>query len=194
VDIEDPFLLQLAKAIQAWLWIEGELYSMYSMFMRGANSHLISVTFNSIQSVDAKLALLNACYALVFARGSPELKAWKALFAKVEKLNKQRNKIVHEPVGIHYRSGKPTAVSIGPSFMNALALAKGQTTHQGSPVVSAAYDPSKVWILQHHKLTQSDVTALEYTFKDVAREMRTFQSEVQPKIAEALRAAKKEGK
>jgi uncharacterized protein with von Willebrand factor type A (vWA) domain len=194
VEIEDPFLLQLAKAIQAWLWIEGELYSMYSMFMQGANSHLVSVTFNGIQSVDAKLELLNSCYSLVFGRGSEELRAWKALRLKIEKLNKRRNKIVHEPVSIHYKNGRPSEVSIGPSLMNALALVKGQTTHQGNPVVSAEYNPSKVWVLEDHKLTQSDVATLEHTFKDAAREMRVYEANVRPKITATLREAGRERK
>jgi hypothetical protein len=94
VDDEDYFLLQLAKSIQAWLWIESDLYALYAMLMQGANSHLVSATFNNIQSVDAKLNMLNSCFALVFGRDSDDLKEWKALFSKIEKLNKKRNKIV----------------------------------------------------------------------------------------------------
>ncbi|WP_338413491.1 hypothetical protein [uncultured Sphaerotilus sp.] len=188
---EDSFLLQLAKAIQTWLWIEGELYSLYSMFMQGANSHLISATFNSIQSVDAKLALLNCCFTLVFERGSDDLKSWRKLVGKLEKLNKQRNKIVHEPVSLHYSRGVLSEVKIGPSYSNSLALAKGQTTHQGKPVVSADYDPSKVYILEDHRLTQTGVSALERTFKAAALEMRAYRELVAPKVASALQAAQK---
>lgn len=191
MEIEDPFLLQLAKAIQTWLWIEGELYSIYSMFMHGANSHLVSVTFNSIQSVDAKLTLLNSCFTLVFQRNSADLRAWKALFGKIEKLNKRRNKIVHEPVSIHYFKGVPSEVTLGPSYSNALALVKGQTTHKGTPVVSAEYNSSKVWILQDHRLTQSDVAALERAFRATAREMRAYRELVAPKVAAALQAARR---
>ena len=140
MDDEDCFYLQLAKSIQAWLWIESDLYALYAMLMQGANSHLVSVTFNNIQSVDAKLYLLNSCFTLVFARDSDDLKDWKTLFSKIEKLNKKRNKIVHEPVSILHAKGK-RAISLGPSHMNAMALVKGQTTHKGGPVVSAVYDP-----------------------------------------------------
>ena len=80
MDIQDSFLLQLAKAIQSWLSIETELFLLYSMFMQGANSHLVSATFNSIQSVDAKLTLLNSCFVLVFERNGDELRSWKRLF------------------------------------------------------------------------------------------------------------------
>ncbi|CAN0457422.1 unnamed protein product, partial [Phaeothamnion confervicola] len=118
-DDEDTFHLQLAKTIQAWLWIEAELYLLYAMLMRGANTHLISATFNSIQSVDAKLFLLNSCFALVFSDGSTGRKSWKSLFGKVERLNKKRNKIVHEPVSILVRKGERT-VSLGPSHFNSL--------------------------------------------------------------------------
>jgi len=191
MDIEDSFLLQLAKAIQTWLWIESELFSLYSMFMRGANNHLVSATFNSIQSVDAKLALLNSCFVLVFERNGDDLHAWKALQNKLEKLNKKRNKLVHEPVSIHYNRGTRT-VSLGPSFLNALALVKGQTTHQGKPVVSAKYNPSKVWILEDHMLSQVGVAALERTFRETAHEMQTYRESVAPKVAAAIQATKKE--
>ncbi len=188
---EDPFLLQLAKAIQTWLWVEGELFSLYSMFMQGANSHLISATFNSIHSVEAKLALLNSCFVLVFERNGDDLRSWKALLRKLEQLNKKRNKLVHEPVSLHYNKGT-TTVSLGPSFTNALALAKGQTTHQGKPVVSADYNPSKVWVLEDHRLSQSGVASLERTFRATARELQAYRESIAPKVAAALQSAKKE--
>lgn len=191
MDTEETFLLQLSKAIQTWLWIEGELYSLYSMFMQGANPHLISVTFNSIHSVDAKLALLNSCFTLAFERGSDDLKTWKTLFGRLTKLNKQRNKIVHEPVSLHYVQGVLSEVKLGPSYSNSLALAKGQTTHQGKPVVSADYNPSKVHILEGHRLTQSGIAALERTFKTAALEMRAYRELVTPKVSAALQAARK---
>lgn len=190
MDIEDPFLLQLAKAIQTWLWIEGELYSIYAMFMQGANNHMVSATFNNIQSVDAKLVLLNSCFTLVFARDSEDFHSWKTLFQKIDKLNKKRNKLVHEPVSISYEKGVPTFISLGPSYLNALALVKGQTTHQGSPVVSAEYSPAKVRILQDHRLTQAGVAALERTFRSTAAELRTYRESVAPKVAAAVTAAK----
>ena len=191
MDVDDLFLLQLARAIQTWLWVESELFVMYSMFMKGANSHLISATFNSIQSVDAKLALLNSCFVLVFERNSSDLRGWKALQTKIERLNKKRNKLVHEPVSIHHNKGT-TTVSLGPSYLNALALVKGQTTHQGKPVVSAEYNPSKVAILDDHRLSQTDVAALERTFRETAHEMRAYRESVAPTVVAALHAAKKE--
>ena len=191
MDAEDSFHLQLAKSIQAWLWIEAELYSLYSMFMQGANSHLISATFNNIQSIDAKLALLNSCFTLVFERGSEDIKNWKVFFGKLEKLNKQRNKIVHEPVSLHYKKGVLHEIKLGPSYSNSLALTKGQTTHQGKPVVSADYDPSKVYILEDHRLTQNGVAALEATFKATALELRGYREAIAPKVSAALKAAHK---
>lgn len=191
MDAEESFLLQLSKAIQTWLWIEGELYALYAMFMQGANTHLVSATFNSIQSVDAKLALLNSCFTLAFERGSDDLKSWKNHFGKVEKLNKSRNKLVHEPVSLHYVKGALSEVSLGPSYSNSLALVKGQTTHQGKPVVSADYNPSKVHILQDHRLSQSRVAALESAFREAAIELRAFRESVAPKVASALMAAQR---
>jgi hypothetical protein len=191
MDPEDSFLLELAKAIQTWLWVESEMYSLYSMFMQGANPHLISATFNSIQSVDAKLVLLNSCFTLVFERGSDDLKNWKTLYGKLDKLNKQRNKIVHEPVSLHYVKGVMKEVKLGPSHWNSLALVKGQTTHQGKPVVSADYNPSKVKILEDHRLTQSAVVALESTFRAAAREIQAYRELIAPKVGAALQAARK---
>lgn len=192
MDAEDSFLLQLAKAIQAWLWIEGELYSFYSVFMQGANSHLISATFNSIQSVDSKLELLNSCFSLTFERGGDDLKRWKVLREKVEKLNKKRNKIVHEPVSLHYAKGILSEIYLKPSYLNALALVKGQTAHQGKPVVSDAYNPSKVKILEDHRLTKTGVATLERTFRETAVEMSEFRRLIAPKINLALKAAQRD--
>lgn len=190
MDDEDHFHLQLARTIQAWLWIESELYSLYAMLMRGANPHLVSATFNNIQSVDTKLALLNSCFALVFSEDSNERKTWKTLFNKVEKLNKKRNKIVHEPVSVLVSKGTRT-ISLGPSHFNALALVKGQTTYRKGSVVSAEYDPKKVKLLQEHCLDLHDLTALERTFKSISFELREFYENVSKVVSAALRAADK---
>ncbi len=189
MDDEDEFHLQLARSIQAWLWIEADLYALYAMLMQGANSHLVSVTFNNIQSVDAKLHLLNSCFALVFARGSDEMKEWKGLFGKIEKLNKKRNKIVHEPVSILHSKGKRT-ISLGPSHMNAMALVKGQTSHKGGPVVSATYNPSAVKLLENHKMDLNALFSLERAFKTASDELTTFRKKVSPMVATALKATK----
>lgn len=182
---EDEFHLQLARSIQAWLGIESSLYALYAMLMHGANSHLVSVTFNSIQSVDAKLHLLNSCFALVFGRGSDELKEWKSLFSKIEKLNKKRNKIVHEPISILHSAGKRT-ISLGPSHMNAMALVKGQTTHKGGPIVSASYDPKEAKLLDTHKMDLNTLSSLERTFKAASHELREFREKVSPTVRAAL--------
>lgn len=190
MDDEDRFHLQLARAIQAWLWIESELYLLYAMLMRGANPHLVSATFNSIQSVDAKLVLLNSCFALVFAEDSDERKTWKTLFNKVEKLNKKRNKVVHEPISVLVSKGTRT-VSLGPSHFNALALVKGQTTHGKGSFVSTEYDPKNVKLLQDHRLDLHGLTSLERTFKSVASDLREFRENVSALVSAALRAANK---
>lgn len=189
MDDEDNFHLQLAKAIQAWLWIESDLYALYAMLMQGANSHLVSVTFNNIQSVDAKLYLLDSCFVLVFGHDSDDLKEWKALFRKIEKLNKKRNKIVHEPVSILHAKGKRT-ISLGPSHMNAMALVKGQTTHKGGAVVSATYDPKGAKLLQDHQMDLMALVSLERTFKAASTELRVFREKVSPLVAAAVKATK----
>jgi hypothetical protein len=187
VDDKDEFLLQLARSIQAWLWIEADLYVLYAILMQGANPHLVSVTFNNIQSVDAKLHLLNSCFALVFGRGTDEIKEWKALFSKVEKLNKKRNKIVHEPVSILHSKGKQT-ISLGPSFMNSMALVKGQTSHKGGPVASAMYDPRAVKLLEGHKMDLNALFSLECDFKAASNELKAFQKKISPVVGAAIKA------
>lgn len=190
MDDEDYFHLQLARTIQAWLWIESELYLLYAMLLQGANTHLVSATFNNIQSIDAKLGLLNSCFLLVFAEDSEERKKWKTLFSKVEKLNKKRNKVVHEPVSVLVSKGQRT-VSLGPSHFNALALVKGQTTHKKGAVVSAEYDPRNAKLLQDHRLDLHGLTVLERTFKLVSFELREFREQVSTLVAAALREANK---
>jgi hypothetical protein len=190
MDDEDSFMLQLAKAIQTWLWVESELYLIYAMLMKGANSHLISVTFNSIQSIDAKLVLLSSCLQLAFTRNSKEIVDWRALRSKLEKLNKKRNKLVHEPVHIHYSKGT-TTVSQGPSYFNALSLVKGQTSHQGGPVISSKYDPTKAKILDDHRFSESDLYSLQSAFREAAHELQAFREAMAPKVTKALNSAKR---
>lgn len=188
MDDEDFFHLQLAKTIQAWLGIESDLYSLYAMLMQGANSHLISATFNSIQSVDAKLYLLNSCFTLVFSRISDDLKEWRSLSRKIEKLNKKRNKIVHEPISILHSKGERT-ILLGPSHMNAMALVKGQTTHKGEPIISAEYNPQEAKLLKDHQMDLRALISLERAFKATSTELSAFREKVTPTIAAAVNAA-----
>ena len=188
---EDSFHCQLGRTIQSWLWVEAELYGLYALLMGGANSHLVSATFNNIQSVDAKLGLLNSCLALVLHREEPEWKLWRNIFNKAEKLNKKRNKIVHEPVIVSVAKGLRT-VAISPSHFNALALAKGQTTHKGA-VVNANYKPSQAKVLVDHTINLRGLYSLERTFKDFSVELREFHERIQPLVLSALSAAKNKG-
>jgi hypothetical protein len=187
-DREDAFLSQLGRTIQAWLWVEGELYSLYAVLMKGANGHLVSVTFNNIQSVDAKLSLLNACFSLVLPSGKAELADWRALFKRAEKLKRKRNKIVHEPMVISF-SGGSRSMSIQPSSMNALALVRGQTTHKGA-VVNAEYKPGNAKLLENHAIDVRGLYSLERSFKNFAHELHEFRERIQPVVSDALAAAK----
>jgi hypothetical protein len=189
MDVEDSFYTQLGRTIQSWLWVEAELYRLYALLMRDANSHLISATFNNVQSVDAKLGLLNACLALVLPKEAPEWKLWRSAFNKAEKLNKKRNKVVHEPVVVSVSKGLRT-VAISLSHFNALALVKGQTTHQGT-AVSASYKPSQAKVLVDHTIDLSGLHSLERTFKEFSFELREFHSRVEPLVQPALSATNK---
>lgn len=172
MDQEDEFYCQLARSIQAWLWVEAEVYGLYVDLMQGANKHLVSATFNHIQSFDAKLGLLNSCLALILDGESADWKSWKQLFNRAEKLNKKRNKIVHEPAVLRVEGGH-TSIAISPSHFNSLVLVRKQTTHKG-PVVSPTYKPSGVRVLEDHKLDLSKLYALEQTFKAFSHELGGF--------------------
>lgn len=178
MDIEDPFYCQLGKTIQAWLCIETEAYLLYSAFMRRANNHLVSVTFNHIHSFEAKLRLLDNCLALILGNQSDEWKAWRRLFNRAEKLNKKRNKIVHEPAVLTVY-GDERSMAIKPSAFNALAVAKGQTTHRG-PIVPSSYNPSSAQLLDEHKVDLYQLHKLEKSFKDFSRELATFRDSAEP--------------
>ena len=149
MDVEDHFYCQLGRTIQAWLWVESTLYSIYALLLKGAHSHLVSATFYGIQSVEAKLGLIDSCLALVLSKDSPDWKGWRRLYKKAKDLNKKRNKIVHEPVSTSYRGTAITQIAISPSHSNALAIAKDQTTHSG-PTVGSGYTPSDAKLIQEH--------------------------------------------
>jgi hypothetical protein len=178
MEIEDRFYSQLGKTIQAWLWIETEAYLLYSAFMRCANSHLVSVTFNRIQSFEAKLRLLDNCLALILGNQSEEWKTWRRLFNRAEKLNRKRNKIVHEPAVLTV-NGNERSMAIKPSALNALAVAKGQTTHTG-PIVPSSYDRSSAQLLDDHKVDLVQLRKLENAFKDFSRELAAFRASAEP--------------
>lgn len=184
---DDRFHIQHSKTIQAWLRIETELYFLYALMMKGANSHLISVTFNNIQSVDAKLVLLTSCFSLFFPEKSEDLKKWKSLHKKVQQLNKKRNKIVHEPITLEVRKGQKIK-SITPSLFNALALVKGQTTNK-STVISADYTPSNAKLIQDHRIDITGLIDLERIFKEQATELNDYQKQVSNFVATALQSA-----
>ena len=190
MDKEEQFYSQLGKTIQAWLWVETELYFIYAQLMKGANHHLVSATFHKIQSVDSKLSLINACLSLVLDAEGEEWKCWKNLFKKALKLNKKRNKIVHEPAVISVKNGVQT-IFISPSHFNSMALAKGQTTYKG-PVVSAKYTPQQAKVLADHKLETLELYALERAFKDFSHGLHAFRESIESVVAEAIRNAEAE--
>jgi hypothetical protein len=180
---EEYFYRQLGKSIQAWLWVESEVYFLYSAIMDSANQHLVSVTFNHIQSFDSKVALINSCLALVLERESEKWKQWKSLYNRAKKLNLKRNKIVHEPVIQSVEDGVKS-IFISPSHFNALALVKGQTSHTG-PVITSEYKPSQAKMLNDHKVNLNQLRKFEGSFKDFSLELSEFKKSIIPLIKEA---------
>ena len=180
---EDEFYCQLAKSIQAWLWVETEAYLLYAAIMDGANPHLVSVTFHSIESFEYKLVLIDSCLALIFTKASEDRKNWRSLLNKAKKLNAKRNKIVHQPVKIGSSEGVES-IEISPSFFNAQALTKGQTTYNGQ-VIGPDYKPSLAEIIDDHKIDLYKLYQYEKDFKNYAKELQSYRKGITP----ALRAA-----
>lgn len=177
---EDYFYRQLAKAIKAWNWVEGDFYHLYAAMMKGANTHLISVTFHHIESFEAKLQLLDSCLKLLFDRQANEYKEAKSLLNRSRKLNKKRNQIVHEPVIRSVENGIERFL-IHPSFFDARAITKGKTTHTG-PVINSGYKPSVVKIKKSHEIEITELHMIEREFKAFSREVNDFRKKVFPTI------------
>lgn len=172
IDQENNFYCQLAKAIQAWGWIETEIYLLYAAIMKGANTHLVSVTFHHIESFESKIQLLDSCLKLLFDRSSDEYKEAKKLLNKSRNLNEKRNKIVHEPVIIRVEGGIKSII-IHPSHFDARALTKGKTTHQG-PVICPEYRPSLAKITENHEIDIAQLFKIEGEFKTFSREIKNY--------------------
>ena len=81
-------------------------------------------------------------------------------------------------------------MAIRPSHFNALALARGQTTHKGA-VVSATYNPSQAKVLIDHKIDLLGLCALERAFKELSHELREFRKRVEPTVTSCLSDAEK---
>ena len=187
--IENYFYYQLAKSIQAWLRVEQEIYFIYSEIMEGANPHLISVTFHGIESFESKLVLIDSCLALIFNKDSEDWKRWRSLQNKARKLNGKRNKIVHQPVHVGV-SDDVRSVEISPSFFNAQALAKGQTSYNG-PVIDPYYKPSLAKIKDDHKIDLEKLSKFEIEFIQFAEDLRKYKNEIQPKLTATHESVKK---
>ncbi len=180
---EDYFYQQLGKSIQAWLSVESEMLFLYTAIMDSANQHLVSVTFNYIQSFDSKITLIKYCLELVLERDSEEYEQWKSLYKRAKKLNLKRNKIVHEPVITSMTDGKQNIV-ISPSHFNALPLVKSWTSHSG-PVITSEYKSSQAKLLNTQKVNLEQLRKIEVSFKNFSMELSKFRESIIPLIKRA---------
>ena len=181
---EDYFYIELGKTIQSWLWIESEMYRLYSAIMGEANHHLVSVTFHHVESFESKCTLIDRCLKLMLDQKSEEYINWKKLRKKAQKLNLKRNKIVHEPVIISMQGSKIKNIYISTSFSNALALVKGHTSHQG-PIMTIEYTPSQAKIKSEHKIDYLKLITIGKSFKDLSAELGKFKESILPIINNA---------
>ena len=187
---EEQFHYQLAKSIQAWLWIETQVYLLYAEIMEGANPHLVSVTFHNIESFEAKLCLIDSCLSLIFTKDSDNWKKWRALLNKARKYNAKRNKIVHQPIMVGVLNDVET-IRIAPSFLNAQALAKGQTTYKGA-VISPEYKNSLAKITKEHEIDLLKLREFESEFKEFSKDLRAYREEISVALKAAHESVKNE--
>ena len=108
---------------------------------------------------------------------------------KTRKLNAKRNKIVHQPIGITHSEGK-VSIEIHPSYFNALALSKGQTTYNG-PVLDPKYKPSMAKIKDDHKINILKLYKFEKEFREHAESLRNYNKDISEDLRVALTNTKK---
>ena len=122
-EIEDAFLLQLGRTLAKWQWVEQASYDLYVHMMKGADKHLISVTWHHIQSFDTRLGLLNSCAH--FAVREDFRPDWKNLRGRLEKASKTRNSIVHSVFGVRVDDGIGAAY-LTTSHFDSTAIVRGK--------------------------------------------------------------------
>ena len=121
---ETKFLKQLGATIQIWLGIEHQIYVIYAGLMKGADKGAVSVTFHHIQSFDSRITMVDKCLKIRLDKEKDKelLKKWGNIKNRTDKLNKQRNEIVHNQL---IYAHKTRELFIHPSIYDASFDAKG---------------------------------------------------------------------
>lgn len=152
----EQFVYHMGRAIAVWQFVETELFYIYAMLMKGANEHLISVTFFHIQSFNSKIQLVKACIKQV-VNDESALVIWNKIDKELCKQTNVRNQIAHRPVSTTFSDEKIDMVSIlAPSHLDV-----------------KKYDPN-LYKQPGYGLLQSDLEKAETDFRNLAISLRGF--------------------
>ena len=117
---EREFMEELGRAMTAWRCVEQSLYLLYAALMRGANRHLVSVSFHHHLSFEARVLLVGRCMFFVLSKKQKE--QWKRLRKRLKTLNDIRNELVHSAFIIEGGTDGSQIPVIAPSFFDATAI------------------------------------------------------------------------
>lgn len=126
LDMEEDFLLDLAKALVAWQQVESSAFGLFRAFMGNADQKLVSVTFHHIQSFTSAIKLLDQCAYFILTHehmrarwgGEGNNKPNIGLRKRLADQTEVRNRLVHFRYHTGATDGKPV-IDLGPSFFDA---------------------------------------------------------------------------
>ena len=154
---------RLGRAITAWGLIEGVAYDLYSLFMRGANQKLMSVSFFHIQSFESRIQLLDRC-AHFAIQDKTTKDRWKNLRKRITDHAGVRNQLVHSAYIIEGR-GEVQIPTLGPSHMDATAIVRGR-----------AMNPE-------YRIDAGKLGRIRYDFERLARDFREFKQDLEAMVS-----------
>lgn len=135
------FKLLFAETLIAWQQVELVSYLFYASLMRPANPRMVSATWHTILSFDAKIGLTHNC---IFFFSDQTIKdQWQAIKPRLEKSSRNRNSIVHGVFGIEMKKSVATP-TIHQSFVDATALSKNRVGSDRKLRKDFIYDRAKL--------------------------------------------------
>nr|CAD6611011.1 hypothetical protein RKHAN_02357 [Rhizobium sp. Khangiran2] len=122
----DYLFQTFGRALAHWSSVEHRCYVFYYALMSGANPHLISVNWHSIQSFDNKITLLDRCAMFAISR-TAYADGWSPLVKRLRSASNERNIIAHSSIMSRVlEDGIPSPLYFGPSILDATAKIRGR--------------------------------------------------------------------
>jgi len=94
----------------SWQSVEAELFLIFNTLFTEASGRLISASFHSVISLDARLAMISSLAEMQLIEHPALLEEWGTLTNKVRKTSKKRNYLAH--FSLHEHTTK-TGVELG---------------------------------------------------------------------------------